>query len=301
MLGALVRDLTRIGGVEVVVARDPDVDIGSPAATVVTVDPRDPWSSWARMLATADAVWPIAPETDGVLGRVTHLAQDAGRAVLNSRLDAVIAASSKRATSRRLIDCGIPAAPSAPLAGPAPGSMTGWVIKPDDGAGAAETHRVDDEAALIRWRERLHGRDVVVQPFISGPAMSLSLLAQEGAAWLLACNTQRVTCDDGAFAYHGGVVGGAEIRRRDFEALASRIAQALPGLWGYVGVDLVDSAAGPVVLEVNPRLTTSYVGLGDSIGLNPAALVLALKDQKLDSLVRPLVPRPVEVRVAGAA
>jgi predicted ATP-grasp superfamily ATP-dependent carboligase len=52
-----------------------------------------------------------------------------------------------------------------------------------------------------------------------------------------------------------------------------------------------------VVVEINPRLTTSYVGLRDSIGLNPAELALALFDQPIAALRRPLHPRPVAVTV----
>jgi predicted ATP-grasp superfamily ATP-dependent carboligase len=47
--------------------------------------------------------------------------------------------------------------------------------------------------------------------------------------------------------------------------LGQRTVAALTGLRGYVGVDLVlgDAADGSRdwVIEVNPRLTTSYVGL----------------------------------------
>jgi hypothetical protein len=59
-------------------------------------------------------------------------------------------------------------------------------------------------------------------------------------------------------------------------ALGGRIAAAIPDLWGYVGVDLVATASGPVVLEVNPRLTTSYCGLRLALQVNAAELVLGL-------------------------
>jgi predicted ATP-grasp superfamily ATP-dependent carboligase len=59
-------------------------------------------------------------------------------------------------------------------------------------------------------------------------------------------------------------------------SLADRIAAAIPGLWGYVGVDLVLTRDGPVVLEINPRLTTSYCGMGQALGINTAGLVLSL-------------------------
>ena len=43
-----------------------------------------------------------------------------------------------------------------------------------------------------------------------------------------------------------------------------------------MGIDLIETDSGPVVLEINPRLTTTYTGLRDAIGQNPAALILSL-------------------------
>jgi hypothetical protein len=39
-------------------------------------------------------------------------------------------------------------------------------------------------------------------------------------------------------------------------------------LRGYVGVDLVLTEREPVVVEVNPRLTTSYIGLKNAVSFN---------------------------------
>ena len=50
----------------------------------------------------------------------------------------------------------------------------------------------------------------------------------------------------------------------------------LPDALGYVGVDvIIDKENDKIyVLEINPRLTTSYVGLADALALNPAKLLL---------------------------
>ena len=48
----------------------------------------------------------------------------------------------------------------------------------------------------------------------------------------------------------------------------------MPGLAGYIGVDVIVGDADIRVLEVNPRLTTSYAGLEQAIGCNPAELIL---------------------------
>jgi predicted ATP-grasp superfamily ATP-dependent carboligase len=53
------------------------------------------------------------------------------------------------------------------------------------------------------------------------------------------------------------------------------VAKAIPGLRGFVGIDLVwHPRCGPVVIEVNPRVTCAYVGLSASLGRNLAAELL---------------------------
>jgi predicted ATP-grasp superfamily ATP-dependent carboligase len=229
---------------------------------------------------------------------MVRLAAAAGCEVLASGSPALAVARSKRATAHWLEARGIAAVATRALEAP-PAPATAWVVKPDDGAGAVDTVLVNDPAALAQRRREAEGRGFVVQPFLAGEPLSLSLLAQDGEAWLLSCNRQDVTVIDGRFCYRGGMVGGAEARRAALAPLAARIAAALPDLWGYVGVDVIDGPEGPVVLEINPRLTTSYIGLAESIGINPAALVLALREHRLADLVRPLAPRPVPITVSG--
>ena len=61
-----------------------------------------------------------------------------------------------------------------------------------------------------------------------------------------------------------------------FADLARRVAAAVPELWGYAGIDLILTEAGLHVLEINPRLTSSYAGLRSALGGNPTASVLEL-------------------------
>jgi predicted ATP-grasp superfamily ATP-dependent carboligase len=51
------------------------------------------------------------------------------------------------------------------------------------------------------------------------------------------------------------------------------------------------------VLEVNPRLTTSYAGLRESIGANPAAWVLGMLDDHVPLPAPPAALCSVEVGV----
>jgi len=297
MVRALAGDLSRLPGIEVVVARDPAIRLDDVAGDIRAVNPEHLWAAWGELIARCDAVWPIAPETSGILEEVTALALRHRRPVLNTSGVALAIARSKHATAAHLARTGVPVAPTARLGEAPPASTHGWVVKPDDGAGAIDTHFLPDRAALARWQEHHREGNVAVQAFVPGTPLSLSLLMQDGACWLLSCNVQHVRCEGGVFAYRGGTIGGAEARRPALETLAARVAASLPGLWGYVGVDVVDGPDGAAVIEINPRLTTSYVGLAESLGLNPAGLVLALRKQKLRALIRPLAPRPVDIIV----
>jgi predicted ATP-grasp superfamily ATP-dependent carboligase len=88
--------------------------------------------------------------------------------------------------------------------------------------------------------------------------------------------------DDGRFAYRGGATIREEPLARRAAALAGRALDALPPARGYVGVDLVlgndPGGRDDVVIEVNPRLTTSYMGLRAATPQNLAKAILDVTD-----------------------
>ena len=68
MLQALVKDLSAVPGVSVFVTRDCRLPVCELPAEIRTIEAsRDPWLAWRETVANADALWPIAPETDGAL------------------------------------------------------------------------------------------------------------------------------------------------------------------------------------------------------------------------------------------
>jgi len=77
------------------------------------------------------------------------------------------------------------------------------------------------------------------------------------------------------FAYQGGSTPLDHPLARQAAAAAERACEAVPGLRGYIGVDVMLSDAGPVVIEINPRLTTAYLGVRRVMRENVAELALA--------------------------
>ncbi len=275
MLRTLIGDLAACPGVDLLCSRDERLPPIPGIESIKVGSGDDPFAAFARGAAHADAVWPTAPETGRALELLAMQVESLGKTLLGCRPAAVRIAASKCRTAETLAAAGIPAVPTVTADAAMPTWSGRWVTKPDDGAGAEDT-LIADDGPTASARVRADPGCLVVQPWLEGPSISLSMLCVDGESLLLSCNRQRLRISDGRVTLAGlevnaGIEGAAALAH-----LAGRIAKAIPGLWGYVGVDLVLTEHGPVVLEVNPRLTTSYCGLGRALGINVAAMVLDL-------------------------
>jgi predicted ATP-grasp superfamily ATP-dependent carboligase len=280
MLGALLADLLQVSDVEITTTRDPRLPkLGLPVR--VEIAQENILEHWSGCIAEADAVWPIAPESDGMLERISAMAAD--RKLLGCGPIAVRLAASKRATARCLEKAGIAVVPTWLTSEFKP--ETGhFVVKPDDGVGCEGSRVFDSADALLHW---MPGKDTthVIQPWLAGEPASLSMICRNGRAQLLSCNRQLIEIRNGEIHYRGSLLNGFAQHWPEFEQLAAQVAAAIPELAGYVGVDVMVDQGRLTVLEINPRLTTSYVGLHQATGLNPAGLVLDLlyNDRMIES------------------
>lgn len=273
MLRALLRDLAG-QPVTLLTTRDPRLLPLEGVATLMPTAQEDGAALFSRALDQVDAAWPTAPETDTTLETLARLTLTRGRVLVGCRPDAIAVAASKARTAAILAAAGIPAVPTFTSPDQVPDWPGPWVVKPDDGAGSDDTRRVTDWTAA---RTRLTARPghYVAQPWLAGVPLSLSLLCHGAGTELLAVNRQRVTIADGVVRLEGLEVNAEADSDGRHLALACSIRDALPGLLGYVGVDLLATEEGPVVLEINPRLTTSYCALRAARGVNVGARVFA--------------------------
>ncbi|HET8948557.1 MAG TPA: ATP-grasp domain-containing protein [Candidatus Polarisedimenticolia bacterium] len=242
-----------------------------------------------RSLQAVDAALIIAPESQGTLERLAVLARRRGALLLGAGPRSVRLAADKRRCGRMLRAAGI----SVPLPAAGDGRAGSGsflrregviVVKPRRGCGS-EGVVVARGAAGRRRAHRIAaaaaGRDgVVAEEFVAGPAGSASFLVRAGRTTgapgdllFLGLGRQRITGRDrsraGAAAavleYRGGSIPWAPRQRRAAAAAARAavlaLARAGGDLRGFVGVDFVVGPRGPVVVEINPRLTSSYLGL----------------------------------------
>jgi predicted ATP-grasp superfamily ATP-dependent carboligase len=296
MLLAMVRDLASIPGIETVVLVHPQFEAAMPEKVTRLECDGPIWPAFRRAVHEAQAVWILAPEQEGILERLTAVALQGGRVLLGCRPAALRVCASKRATAQVLDAARIPIVPVSD----SPWALAGIeaiVAKPDDGAGCQDTFIFYDRASLER-SPLSNRKDFVFQPLVSGEPLSLSALFCEGRGRLLCCNRQHVAARADRFEFEGVTVNARLDHDGRYADLVDRIAGAIPDLHGYAGIDFIQSERGPLVLEINPRLTTSYAGLRRALDINAARLVLELPESLDDSfapIVRPGKPERIEV------
>jgi predicted ATP-grasp superfamily ATP-dependent carboligase len=236
-----------------------------------------------RVSPEYDVVWVVAPESGGALAQLCTAV--GAQRWLGCDETAIRLATNKRATNRHLAEHGIAATQA--WDGQTEATATGatrWVVKPEDGAGAVNTIRFDDlSCAMSHFNRRVaQGEACLLEPWVEGDAMSLSLMCTSQGAELLSINRQHISVHEHGVVSFDGVSHQAwpvasECGRR-LAKVGTAVARAMSGLSGFVGIDVVWNAQlGPVVVEVNPRLTCAYVGLSEALGRNLACEMLAMQ------------------------
>jgi tyramine---L-glutamate ligase len=284
MRDALIADLAAMRRHRIVATVDPRFPLRAPPGVEVVTLPPGSAPLLDGLIASADAVWLVAPETEGCLERLAARAERMGTTLLGPGAAAIRRASDKAGLPRRLDRHGVPHPQTRVLR---PGADWGMaarevgypvVVKPTRGAGCQGVSLARDARELRRAVDMAGrangGQPLLLQRYVPGVAASVSLLADGGRAVALTVNGQWVRASR-PFAYRGGTTP----LDHPLAALAVEVAlgacRALPGLRGYVGVDVVLTDSEAVVIEVNPRLTTSYLGVRAALERNVAALALA--------------------------
>ena len=277
MRNAVLQDLSRIENLNVTVTCDVRVSIPLNVECVSIEPGQDVWSIWQDCMQEADLVWLVAPETDGILEKLALMAESLGKSILGCSSSAIKVAANKWDTYQLLKAFDISTPITFKYTNFPRGQSGPWVAKLIDGVACENSRYFDSEDELIGWMQDKQDSHII-QQYQLGTAASFSMLCYSGKAVMLSCNQQKMDLQDGQFRYAGSVVNGMLEHLNAFQELATKIVTALPGLAGFVGVDLIAHHDGDAwryaVLEINPRLTTSYVGLHQACGLNPARLIL---------------------------
>lgn len=282
MAAAVAADFASLPNIEVLTTRDSRLQpFHDSRCRVAAIGQASVEQRTIRQLAAAsDWTLLIAPETEGVLLERSLLVEAAGGRLLSPGSELVRLASNKHATAEHLAKFGVPTPEGTMLLpGQKPSAnLFPAVMKPLDGCGSTGVQRIDIQAD---WPKSQPQKPMRLERYIEGTPVSVAVLCGPGGNFALPACEQHLS-DDGSFTYLGGAVPLPPELNHRARSLALKAAAVLPQPRGYIGFDLVlgDDPFGTddYVIEVNPRLTTSYVGLRAYLRGSLAAAMLAVAE-----------------------
>jgi len=277
MLWALLTDFRRWGLVRTLTALDPRFEervpglnrSTLPADEVVEASREDHREIYLSLLKRCDTAIVIAPESDNILAWFTAQAELKGVPVLGSAASAVAAAGNKAECHKLFSKAGLPNPKTQTVSfdrAPQAATEIGFplVIKPVDGVGCEGVYMVNQASGLDAALKCVCGvtsrNEILVQSVARGAPASASLMISGDRCLPLSLNRQLIEAGS-PFRYSGSEVPFSHGAAKRAVDLACSAVNLIPGLRGYVGVDLVLADDSVLLIEINPRLTTSYIGL----------------------------------------
>ncbi len=312
MLWAVTEDFHKWRKVTVIATLDKRIsDTPLTADSIVTVTPDTYKETISRLLKECDFALIIAPETDDLLAGLIKQAEDCGVKTLGCTPAAIRTTGDKWKCHKKLSNAGLllpettivetglihrsTLRSSSYCGGRALMAMAGqepvstnrldtpeiardikfpFVIKPIDGVGCEGVNLVKDVKMLCTLIEdnQLYSDRVLLQEYIKGEHRSLSILSTGKEYLILSLNRQYIS-EGTPFKYSGGEIMPPPDKGDELHHITQKIIETIPGLKGYFGIDLIRSNEGYKIIEINPRLTTSYTGIRKVININIAEAV----------------------------
>ncbi|MCH7689300.1 MAG: ATP-grasp domain-containing protein [Planctomycetes bacterium] len=275
MLLALIADLARIPNCHVITTWDeqlgrfPEIEAAGARAVGVS-SPAEELRLFQKYAAGSDVTFVIAPEFEDILADRCRIAEAAGGTLCGCSVEAIELCADKLQLASHLNRHGLPVVETDLLnADGTHGDMEfPIVVKPQNGAGSQQTFLVNDERELNEVSEEFQQTPQfgppILQPYVEGDSISVGVIVSKHVERIdiLPIASQRFS-SDGRFRYLGGHLRARFNDSDAVERLVDRACRCIPGLSGYIGFEFIVPRSRPDdlhLVEINPRLTTSYLG-----------------------------------------
>jgi predicted ATP-grasp superfamily ATP-dependent carboligase len=252
MLSTLARSFERLGH-KVIYPMAVDAAIGAGEGFYINGE-----EDFEDLLEYLEATAGLLIAPDELLPGFLEILEEGNTINLGCSPEAARLSADKLACTRRLEEEGVPVVEIADPEDDGP-----FVLKPRFGCGSERMELVDE------LPENLGDR--IATKYHQGEALSVSLIASGDRVLPITINKQLVSVEAG-FEYQGGIVPYRSDREEEILQVAKMVAKAL-NLSGYAGIDLVVGDL-PRVVDVNPRPTTSIVGIAKVMREELADLIL---------------------------
>lgn len=268
-----------------------------------TIEKKDDFlSSYAKELKRHDYCLIIAPEFQNILYNLTELATKNNKKLLSIGLDGIRKGTSKIETFHYFRDNTLPTPPTYQIPTHENrldkrfilkkleefGSL---IIKPKDGVGTESIFFMDTpnqiEELFSNYNEIFEqDRQYILQKYINGIDLSCSIVRDiHDNCQILSINSQNLifkNTKDGS-EYFGGSTP-ADGHRQIKPLIKKHLSKVnLSPYIGFFGIDFIlKSDKTPEFIEINPRVTTPYVGISQISEISIAKLILESYNSSID-------------------
>ena len=165
------------------------------------------------------------------------------------------------------------------------------VIKPADGVSCSGISVVKSFEEFIKALDYLKMYTklpyFIIQDYVSGVNVSVSLLSSGDSAVPISLNYQDVQLNSGKINYTGGKVPYKHKLSDIAMEISKKAVESIDGLKGYIGVDMIFENENEVrLVEINSRLTTPYVGLRKIVNFNLGEAIINSVNGELPSQIK---------------
>lgn len=146
-----------------------------------------------------------------------------------------------------------------------------FVIKPDNKTSSNLIYRVQNNKELenvIGLYEKNRVEEVLLQEYIPGEAVSVSILCDGDYVNCISVNSQQIKISEHNLEYVGCVTPIEHPYKKELYSLSKKIIKNIPGLKGFVGIDYIICEDKIYFVEVNARITTPFIVLKEKCNEN---------------------------------
>jgi len=241
----------------------------------------------------------IAPEFSNILYNLTKIAKDNKKTVLSVDLEGIWLGTSKLITYNFFLENKVntPQTYAIPLKKKFDLEFVlqkfdtlscPIIIKPEDGVGSESIFYFETKEQIIHFfedsNEKLDlSRNYILQEYIDGEDLSASIInsvcskkPETMNLIILSINAQIVKFKD---SVNDSIYLGGFTPVIDYELLKDSLEKILKNMdlssfRGYFGIDFIKKADNSIYfIEINPRLTTSYIGIRNILEYNPLEMI----------------------------
>lgn len=302
MLRSIITDFKKMN-FEVTTLLDARISYLSNYLNVDTVkyvnEQEDYITNFKKMLIDCESIFIIAPEFSNILYDLTKIAQDHKKRILSIDLKGIQLGASKIKTYEYFKNNHIETPETYQI--PASNGLdinfivkklntikAPIVLKPDDGVGAESIYYFEDQSQIHNFFKEARNqfdvnRKYVLQKYIEGEDLSASLIGYQQntkdlplSPVLLSINFQDIKIKNtkSDSEYLGGYtpIENYSLVHKLLLKILDKLDLSMFN--SYFGIDFIRNKNDLTLIEINPRLTTSYIGIRNIINRNPAEIII---------------------------